>query len=398
MDGRPRPRGAAEIVAVADLSAGEPRGGARRPSPGAPLRAAPRSCSPARRSTSATSARRRSPTARSSRRRPRAASTSCARSRSRRASPTPRRSRAAVRAAGMVFVPCHQYHHSPQWQAVARLLPRIGRVHLVEYEVQRTEANPGNPNWSPAWRTDPRARRRRYPLRPRRAHLLPAALGARRARRGAGHGAHARPRDVRRSRTRPSWCSTSATASREVRLTWAARRRVDPLPVRRGGRASWWATTSAWSSARPHDRGGLLRGRHEPGTPPTRSGTRRSSRLRRPRAPARHLDRRPLDEALYVTRVISRAYESSAQRRALPLDGDDGDLRAVGEPLSAVTRRRLPRGRGAGGPNERDGAAAASGRDGAAARPGPCGPPALGVLGAAGAWAFHDVHWSSLAI
>jgi len=60
----------------------------------------------------------------------------------------------AVRWAGIVFVPCHQYHHSPQWQAVLRLLPRIGRIHLVEYEVHRTEANPGNPNWSPAWRTD----------------------------------------------------------------------------------------------------------------------------------------------------------------------------------------------------------------------------------------------------
>jgi hypothetical protein len=52
----------------------------------------------------------------------------------------------AVRTAGVVFVPCHQYHHSPQWQAVARLLPRIGRIHLVEYEVHRTAANPGNPN------------------------------------------------------------------------------------------------------------------------------------------------------------------------------------------------------------------------------------------------------------
>jgi len=60
----------------------------------------------------------------------------------------------AVRTAGIVFAPCHQYHHSPQWEAVTRLLPRIGRVHLVEYEVHRTEANPGNPNWAPAWRTE----------------------------------------------------------------------------------------------------------------------------------------------------------------------------------------------------------------------------------------------------
>src|SRR5262249_51426445 len=59
----------------------------------------------------------------------------------------------SVRDAGIVFAPCHQYHHSPQWQTVARLLPRIGRIHLVEYEVHRTEANPGNPNWEPSWRT-----------------------------------------------------------------------------------------------------------------------------------------------------------------------------------------------------------------------------------------------------
>ncbi len=60
----------------------------------------------------------------------------------------------AVRAAGIVFQPCHQYHYSPQWQAVRELLPRIGRVHLAEYRVQRLEANPGNPHWTPQWRTD----------------------------------------------------------------------------------------------------------------------------------------------------------------------------------------------------------------------------------------------------
>ena len=60
-----------------------------------------------------------------------------------------------VRQAGTVFQPCHQYHFSPQWLAVKAALPRLGRVYFAEYEVQRTSANPGNPNWSPAWRTDP---------------------------------------------------------------------------------------------------------------------------------------------------------------------------------------------------------------------------------------------------
>jgi len=62
---------------------------------------------------------------------------------------------AAVRRAGVVFQPCHQYHYSPQWQAVAGFLPRIGRVYWASWEVQRTEANDGNANWNPAWRTDP---------------------------------------------------------------------------------------------------------------------------------------------------------------------------------------------------------------------------------------------------
>jgi predicted dehydrogenase len=60
----------------------------------------------------------------------------------------------AVRASGIVFEPCHQYHHSPDWQAVRRLLPRLGRIHFAEYQVHRMQANEGNPHWSPGWRTD----------------------------------------------------------------------------------------------------------------------------------------------------------------------------------------------------------------------------------------------------
>ncbi len=62
---------------------------------------------------------------------------------------------AIVRDAGVIFTPCHQYRHSPQWATVAQWLPRLGRVHLVRYDVQRTEANPGNTHWQPTWRTDP---------------------------------------------------------------------------------------------------------------------------------------------------------------------------------------------------------------------------------------------------
>jgi predicted dehydrogenase/uncharacterized membrane protein YbhN (UPF0104 family) len=62
---------------------------------------------------------------------------------------------AAVRAAGIVFTPCHQYRWSPQWQALRTLLPRIGRVTFAEYEVLRSAANEGNPHWQPTWRTEP---------------------------------------------------------------------------------------------------------------------------------------------------------------------------------------------------------------------------------------------------
>jgi len=60
----------------------------------------------------------------------------------------------AVRGAGVVFRPCHQYHYSPQWQAVRELLPRIGHVRFAEYNVSRVGANEGNSHWSPSWRTD----------------------------------------------------------------------------------------------------------------------------------------------------------------------------------------------------------------------------------------------------
>ena len=60
----------------------------------------------------------------------------------------------AVRGAGVVFQPCHQYRFSPQWKTVHDLWPELGRVFLAEYEVSRTAANPGNTHWAPSWRTD----------------------------------------------------------------------------------------------------------------------------------------------------------------------------------------------------------------------------------------------------
>ena len=60
---------------------------------------------------------------------------------------------ALVREAGVVFKPCHQYHHSPLWTAVRDLAQRIGRIRHARYEVRRLSANEGNANWQPHWRT-----------------------------------------------------------------------------------------------------------------------------------------------------------------------------------------------------------------------------------------------------
>src|SRR5262249_37311043 len=60
-----------------------------------------------------------------------------------------------VRDSGVVFKPCHQYHHSPLWQTVMKHLPLVGRVHLARYEVRRMAANEGSAGWQPSWRTAP---------------------------------------------------------------------------------------------------------------------------------------------------------------------------------------------------------------------------------------------------
>lgn len=65
--------------------------------------------------------------------------------------------RARIRGRGLVVMPCHQYHHAPQWRAVREAVRagEAGRVRLGLLTVQRVGANAGNPTWNPAWRTDP---------------------------------------------------------------------------------------------------------------------------------------------------------------------------------------------------------------------------------------------------
>ncbi len=57
--------------------------------------------------------------------------------------------------ADIVFMPCHQYRYSPQWQTVWQLIDhgRIGKPWRFEVKIKRSRPNPGNPHWQPNWRT-----------------------------------------------------------------------------------------------------------------------------------------------------------------------------------------------------------------------------------------------------
>jgi predicted dehydrogenase len=54
----------------------------------------------------------------------------------------------------IVFVPCHQYRYSPQWQTLMSIIDggKIGRPLHIHFEVLRCEPNPGNIHWMSDWR------------------------------------------------------------------------------------------------------------------------------------------------------------------------------------------------------------------------------------------------------
>jgi uncharacterized protein (TIRG00374 family) len=298
---------------------------------------------------------------------------------------------ATVRRSGIVFRPCHQYHFSPQWQTVLRWLPRLGRVYLAEYEVDRTSANPGNANWTPAWRTD-RVLAGGGILFDHGAHIfyqLRRALGE--------------PQTVQ-AVTR-TLCHTgydvedSAFVVLEfggglahVRLTWAARRRAirfrfvgehgeisgDDETVRIDGETK--------EEARFDDGMSKNSSHSEWYTPLFRDFV---ERVRRGDASTDGLD-----EAVYVNRVIDRAYASSRQGRALPLvepAGLGGDVAyPVAAPALAGTELE-PRG------DERaeDAETRASLRN---LRRWGLRVGALTLMAAGFLWAGHDIDWTDLKI
>jgi predicted dehydrogenase len=225
----------------------------------------------------------------------------------------------AVREGRIVFQPCHQYHHSPQWLAVKRLLPEIGAIHLAEYEVHRLSANPGNPNWVPTWRTD-RSRSGGGILVDHGAHIfyqLRSVLGE-----PARVNATVRTLRHREYGVEDTAFVTMDFGERlaEVRLTWAAQNREirfrfvgedgelvgsdERLSLRVGQRTEdvTFAEGMSKNSAHSEWYAPLF-----------------SEFVRRVRSGVR--DSVALEEAIYVTRLIERAYQSSEEGRSLPLRG-----------------------------------------------------------------------------
>ena len=295
----------------------------------------------------------------------------------------------AITKSGVVFQPCHQYHYSPQWLALQQWFPRLGHVYIAEYEVHRTEANPGNKNWSPTWRTDP----------------LLAGGGIL-----ADHGAHifyqlrtvlGEPKTVqatvRTLRHQDYQVEDTALVTLDyvaclahVRLSWAARSRkihfrfvgetgeivgndeklflhaetIEEIAFNAGmsqnsSHAEWYAPLLTHFVER------VQKGQN---------------------------DTAALDEAVYVTRLIALAYQSSDEERALPLVPVPEALTAEEELVEgALATFSLPE---APLPGEI-----------AQAPPAPTierkrrtrilRGTAAAVLFGATAWTFHDVQWSA---
>src|SRR5438034_6915370 len=242
----------------------------------------------------------------------------------------------AVQAGQVVFQPCHQYRHSPQWEAVSRLLPRIGRVYFVEYEVQRTQAGEGSPNRAPAWRTD-----RDFAgggiLVDHGAHIfyqLRAILGE----------PETVQATVRTLQHRSYRVEDTALVLldfggclAQVSLTWAARRRgirfrfVGERGEIVGDDQSLKLHADAVEEIRFAN--GMSRdSNHSEWYAPL-------FRQFAERVRTRDRSLGALDEAVYVTRLITRAYESSRESRALPVvaPAPAAGLLAVSAPIGAST-------------------------------------------------------------
>ncbi len=301
---------------------------------------------------------------------------------------------ALVRASGIVFTPCHQYHHSPLWRAVRRHAPAIGRIHLARYEVRRTAANEGSAGWQPGWRTAP-ALAGGGILVDHGAHVfyqLRSVMGE--ARRVQATVRTLRHSDYQVEDTASVLLEHDGGMA-EVTLTWAAgRREICFRLVGDKGEISgdehevrvWDGTGETVVLA-----GGLSEGSsHSDWYAPVFADF-----LDQVRGGAR--DRDGLDEAVYVARVISSAYDSSRAAAAVSLvaTGDADRIEAAAEPLPAsVLSGWAPAALAAHD--------VAGGEAGERARPAGLrrrivtrGLAVAAVL-AAGAWMLHDLPWGQV--
>ncbi len=282
-------------------------------------------------------------TARWSRRRPRAASTSCARSRSRRASPTRRRSRAAVRARGHRVRPVPPV---PLLAAVAGGGPAAPAHRPRPPRRVRGPPHRGQPRQRatgrPAWRTDPRARRRRASC------STTAPTSSTSCARCSASRRRCRPRCAR-SATPTYGVEDSAFVVldfgdrlAEVRLTWAARRRAIRFRFvgERGelvGDDERVVVRAAATEEVSFDDGMSRNSSHSEWYAPL------FARLRRPRAPARHRPaaarRGALRHARHRARlrVLRPAPRAPARRRGRRCSGGSAErLSAVTDAVSRV--------------------------------------------------------------
>jgi uncharacterized protein (TIRG00374 family) len=295
-----------------------------------------------------------------------------------------------VRETGVVFRPCHQYHYSPQWRMVRQLLPRLGRLHFAEYQVFRTAANEGNPNWSPTWRTNPGFAGGGI-LVDHGAHILyqlHAVLGEPRT-------LHAKVARLRHHEydVEDTACVTLDYGDRmaQVTLTWAACHRAVRLHFV-GERGEIWGDDR---SVRIHTQN-VEDIRFEDGMSKNSWHAEWYTPLMREfHAQMRSSERstRDLDEAVHVTRLIALAYESARLGRVLSLEPDRSALEPVPDHVdepATVSRSTSP---APGGP-----------ATGPETSPWTLGEPFRSILKYAGltaiaafaAWSLRMVQWNEL--
>ncbi|HTK80686.1 MAG TPA: Gfo/Idh/MocA family oxidoreductase [Bacteroidota bacterium] len=61
-----------------------------------------------------------------------------------------------IRAANIVFMPCHQYKYSPLWKCIHDFIStgKLGDITLAQFNVFRLHADSGTAAWNPEWRTN----------------------------------------------------------------------------------------------------------------------------------------------------------------------------------------------------------------------------------------------------